>query len=74
MRFFASVRLPIFKAFAPRVGFVTGSFGHRHYTSSMVDETTLLPEHHHPLLGFIGYVALGTIIAGLLYLAATGQL
>ena len=65
MRFYGSIRLPIFKRFAPRIGFVTDSVHpfQRRYTSAMVDETTLLPHHPFPWGAWLIGLALAVFIA-----------
>lgn len=64
MRFYGSIRLPFFKVFSPRIGFVTDRISLRkperpRYTSSMVDGTTLTRGGSAPgsQAGLVLYVA-----------------
>jgi hypothetical protein len=60
-------RLPFFRAFAPRIGFVTGPIG-RHHNAHAIDTTTLLPEHH-PLAEAFAILVLLVLAMGLYFLA-----
>ena len=66
MRIFGSIRIPLFKAFAPRIGFVTGPLG-RHYNAHAIDETTLLPDHH-PVAGAFAFLVLLSLALGAYFL------
>ncbi len=63
MRIFASIRLPLFRAFAPRIGFISEPIGHRHYNAHAIDSTTLLPEHH-PVAGTFAILVLLALALG----------
>lgn len=77
MRLYGSIRLPIFKAFSPRIGFVTERLGRRSqvaYNPRQIDATTLQRGGSAPFeWGWFAFgVLLGCVLlAGLLKLLWT---
>ncbi len=67
MRIFASVRLPIFRALAPRVGFISAPIGGHRYNAHQINSSTLLPEHH-PFAGTVAVLVLFSLALGLYFL------
>jgi hypothetical protein len=42
VRFYGSIRIPFFKAFSPRIGFISRNYGSHRYNPRAIDGTTLM--------------------------------